>query len=110
MIPPVPSGRSRTQDSIGANSGDPSSQRVPNGLKDRVPDIKGQPYSRFAIEVFEKRAGCARSVCLEGLSPPDKLDLQPHMESNADNPGGSNSNIDILIPISPGQMYSWNGE
>jgi len=22
-------------------------------LKDRVPDIKGQPYSRFAIEVFE---------------------------------------------------------
>ena len=77
-------------------------------LKDRVPDIKGQPYSRFAIEVFENEQVwplyASKGYLRPKIGPP-----QPHMEGNADNPGGSNSNIDVLIPISPGQLYSWNG-
>jgi outer membrane protein insertion porin family len=75
-------------------------------LKDRVPDIKGQPYSRFAIEVFENEQVrplyASKGFLRPRIEPP-----QSHMEGNADNPGGSN--IDVLIPITPGPLYSWNG-
>jgi outer membrane protein insertion porin family len=75
-------------------------------LKDRVPDIKGQPYSRFAIEVFENEQVrplyASKSYLRAKIGPP-----LPHMEGNADNPEGLN--LDVLIPIVPGPLYSWNG-
>jgi outer membrane protein insertion porin family len=75
-------------------------------LKDRVPDIKGQPYSRFAIEVFENEQVrplyASKGYLRPKIGPP-----QPHMEGKADDRG--RSNIDVLIPITPGPVYSWNG-
>jgi outer membrane protein insertion porin family len=75
-------------------------------LKDRVADIKGQPYSRFAIEVFENEQVrplyASRGYLRAKIGPP-----QPHMTGNPDDPAASN--IEVLIPISPGPLYSWNG-
>jgi len=75
-------------------------------LKDRVPDIKGQPYSRFAIEVFENEQVrplyASKGYLRPKIGPP-----QSHTEGNSDNPGGSS--IDVLIPVTPGPLYSWNG-
>jgi outer membrane protein insertion porin family len=75
-------------------------------LKDRVPDIKGQPYSRFAIEVFENEQVrplyASKGYLRPKIGPP-----QPHMQGNANDSGGSN--IDVLIPVTPGPLYSWNG-
>jgi outer membrane protein insertion porin family len=74
-------------------------------LKDRVSDIKGQPYSRFAIEVFENEQVrplyASKGYLRAKIGPP-----QPHMTGNPDDPAGSN--IEVLIPITPGSVYSWN--
>src|SRR5258706_13205959 len=85
--------------------GDPlaaESERV----KDRVSDIKGQPYSRFAIEVFGNEhvrpLYASKGYVRAKIGPP-----QPHMTGKSDDPG--ESNIEVLIPISPGPIYSWNG-
>jgi outer membrane protein insertion porin family len=75
-------------------------------LKDRVSDIKGQPYSRFAIEVFENEQVrplyASKGYVRAKIGPP-----QPHISGNADDPAALN--IEVLIPISPGSVYSWNG-
>ena len=75
-------------------------------LKDRVSDIKGQPYSRFAIEVFEteqvRPLYASKGYLRAKIGPP-----APRMPANSDDPAGSN--IDVLIPITPGPVYSWNG-
>ena len=75
-------------------------------LKDRISDIKGQPYSRFAIEVFENehirplyaakgylraKIGAPQSNLVVDLGDPNKLA------------------VDILIPLTPGSVYSFNG-
>jgi outer membrane protein insertion porin family len=75
-------------------------------LKDRISDIKGQPYSRFAIEVFENEhlrpLYASKGYLRAKIGPP-----QPHMMGNSDDP--AESNIEALIPVTPGPMYSWNG-
>lgn len=75
-------------------------------LKDRLSDIKGQPYSRFAIEVFENEQVrplyASKGYLRAKIGPP-----QPNMTGKSDNPG--NSNMEVLIPITPGSVYSWNG-
>jgi outer membrane protein insertion porin family len=75
-------------------------------LKDRVSDIKGQPYSRFAIEVFENEQVrplyASKGYARAKIGPP-----QPHISGNADDSAGSN--IEVLIPIMPGPVYLWNG-
>jgi outer membrane protein insertion porin family len=75
-------------------------------LKDRLSDIKGQPYSRFAIEVFENEQVrplyASKGYVRAEIGPP-----QPRMTGKPDDPAGSN--IEVLIPISPGPVYSWNG-
>jgi len=75
-------------------------------LKDRVADIKGQPYSRFAIEVFENeqvRPLYASNGYLRAkIGPP-----LAHSTGNPEDPAASN--IEVLIPILPGPLYSWNG-
>jgi len=55
-------------------------------LKDRVPDIKGQPYSRFAIEV-SKMSRCVRCMPRRA-TPPKDWTSSPHMQGNANDPGG----------------------
>jgi outer membrane protein insertion porin family len=75
-------------------------------LKDRISDIKGQPYSRFAIEVFENEQlrplYTSKGYLRAKIGPP-----QPHMVGNSDDP--EKSNIEALIPVTPGPVYSWNG-
>jgi outer membrane protein insertion porin family len=75
-------------------------------LKDRLSDIKGQPYSRFAIEVFNieqvRPLYASKGYLRAKIGPP-----QPHLAGNPDNSAGSN--IEALIPIAPGPLYSWNG-
>jgi len=75
-------------------------------VKDRVSDIKGQPYSRFAIEVFENEQVrplyTSKGYVRSKIGPP-----QPHMTGKTDDP--AESNIEVLIPITPGPVYSWNG-
>jgi len=85
--------------------GDPlaaSSER----LKDRISDIKGQPYSRFAIEIFENEhlrpLYASKGYLRAKIGPPE-----PHMMGSSADP--AESNVEALIPVAPGPMYSWNG-
>jgi outer membrane protein insertion porin family len=75
-------------------------------LKDRVPDIKGQPYSRFAVEVFENEhvrpLYATKGFLRAQIGPP-----QPHLLPDVNNP--KQTAVELLIPIHPGPVYSWNG-
>ncbi len=68
-------------------------------LKDRVSDIKGQAYSRFAIAIFENEQVrplyAAKGFLGAQIGPP-----QSHLDANG---------VDIVIPITPGAVYSWKG-
>ena len=75
-------------------------------LKDRVPDIKGQPYSRQAIELFEieqvRPLYFSKGFLRAQIGPP-----VAHLISDA----GSSAltAVDIQIPIIPGPVYTWKG-
>ena len=75
-------------------------------LKDRIPDLKGQPYSRLAIELFENEhlrpLYASKGYLRAQIGPP-----QPHLTSDSNNPAGPG--VDILIPVTPGPVYAWNG-
>jgi outer membrane protein insertion porin family len=75
-------------------------------LKDRLSDIKGQPYSRFAIEVFENEQVrplyASKGYLRAKIGPP-----QPRMTGNTGDSG--EANMEVLIPVIPGPVYSWNG-
>ena len=75
-------------------------------LKDRVSDIKGQPYSRFAIETFENEQVRPLYVTQGYLRAQIGL-LQSKLTTNSDAAGGLG--VDIVIPITPGATYSWKG-
>jgi outer membrane protein assembly factor BamA len=68
-------------------------------LKDRISDIRGQSYSRFAIAIFENEQVrplyAAKGFLGAQIGPP-----QSHLDGNA---------VDISIPITPGAVYSWKG-
>lgn len=68
-------------------------------LKDRVSDIKGQAYSRFAIAIFENEQVrplyAAKGFLGAHIGPP-----QSHLDAHG---------VDIVIPITPGAVYSWKG-
>ena len=75
-------------------------------LKDRVPDIKGQPYSLFAVEVFENehvRPLYAFKGFLRAQIGPPQTHLIPDMNDPKE------TAVDLSIPINPGPVYSWNG-
>jgi outer membrane protein insertion porin family len=75
-------------------------------LKDRVSDIKGQPYSLFAVEVFENehvRPLYASKGFLRAQIGPPKAQLIP----DANDP--RETAVDLSIPIVPGPVYSWKG-
>lgn len=82
-------------DSLAANS---------ERLKDRVPDIQGKPYSRYALEVFENEQ--VRPLYLQNgylhvrLGKPQSRLVK---EKNDSAPG-----IAVVIPIVPGPVYKWN--
>jgi outer membrane protein assembly factor BamA len=84
-------------DSVAANS---------ERLKDRVPDIKGHPYSLFAVEVFEEEhvrpLYASKGFLRAQIGPP-----QTHLIPDMNDP--KQTAVDLSIPIDPGPVYSWNG-
>ena len=75
-------------------------------LKDRVSDIKGQQYSRFAIEMFENEhirpLYISKGYLRARIGPPEpKLSLDPSDPEKM--------TVDTVIPVTPGPVYTWNG-
>ena len=75
-------------------------------LKDRVSDIKGQPYSVLAIEIFENEhvrpIYSAKGFLRVQIGPP-----KPSLIPDPNDP--KVSAVDVSIPIRPGLVYSWKG-
>lgn len=75
-------------------------------LQDRISDLKGQPYSRFAIELFENEQiqplYSSKGFLRARIGPP-----VAHLTSGANDPAGPG--VDIVIPITPGGAYKWKG-
>jgi outer membrane protein assembly factor BamA len=75
-------------------------------LKDRVPDIKGQPYSLFAVEVFENEhvrpLYASKGYLRAQIGPP-----QTHPIPDSNDP--KETAVELSIPINPGPVYSWKG-
>jgi outer membrane protein assembly factor BamA len=75
-------------------------------LKDRVSDIKGQPYSLFAVELFENEhirpLYIAKGFLRAEIGPP-----QTHPIPDTNYP--KETAVELSIPIAPGSAYSWKG-
>jgi outer membrane protein assembly factor BamA len=75
-------------------------------LKDRVSDIKGQPYSLFAVEIFENEhvrpLYASKGFLRAQIGPP-----QTHLIPDMNDP--KQSAVELLIPITPGPAYTWKG-
>ena len=79
-----------------------SSERV----TDRVSDIKGQPYSLFAAELFESEhirpLYISKGLLRAKIGPP-----QAHPIPDVNDP--KETAVELSIPIAPGPVYSWKG-
>jgi len=75
-------------------------------LKDRVPDIKGQPYSLFAAEIFENEQVrplyASKGFLRVQIGPPQTRPI-PDMNDPKE------TAVEVTIPINPGPLYSWKG-
>jgi outer membrane protein assembly factor BamA len=75
-------------------------------LKDRIQDIKGQPYSLFAVELFENEQVrplyAAKGFLRAQIGPP-----QAHLIPDVNDP--KQTAVELSIPITPGPAYSWKG-
>jgi outer membrane protein assembly factor BamA len=75
-------------------------------LKDRVGDIRGQPYSLFAEEIFENEhirpLYAAKGFPRAQIGPP-----QTQLIPDANDP--KQTAVALSIPINPGPAYSWKG-
>jgi outer membrane protein assembly factor BamA len=75
-------------------------------LKDRIPDIKGQHYSLFAVEVFENEQVrplyMSKGFLRAQIGPP-----QTHLIPDANDP--KEIAVELSIPTNPGSVYSWKG-
>ena len=75
-------------------------------LKDRLQDIKGQPFSLFAVEIFDNehiRPLYASKGYLRAQIGPPQTQLVPDMNDPKE------SAVELSIPINPGPVYSWKG-
>jgi outer membrane protein assembly factor BamA len=75
-------------------------------LKDRISDIKGQPYSLFAVEIFENEQVrplyAAKGFLRAQIGPPQ---TRPIPDVN----DPKQTAVEVSIPINPGPVYSWKG-
>lgn len=85
--------------------GDPAATNLER-LKDRLSDIKGHPYSRFSLELFENEqvlpAYVSKGLLRAQIGPPQTR-LIPDLYDPKQNA------VEITIPITPGPAYSWKG-
>ncbi|HET6142814.1 MAG TPA: POTRA domain-containing protein [Candidatus Acidoferrales bacterium] len=75
-------------------------------LHDRLLDIKGQPYSLFAVELFEReqiRPLYVSKGFLKAQIGPPQTQLVP------DKNDSKSSAVDIVIPVHQGAAYTWRG-
>lgn len=75
-------------------------------LRDRVPDIKGQPYSLFAVEIFENeqvRPIYSSQGFLRAQIGPPLAQLIPDVNDP------KQTAVALSIPIQPGPVYTWQG-
>jgi outer membrane protein assembly factor BamA len=75
-------------------------------LKEHSSDIKGQPYSLFAAEIFDfeqVRSLYAEKGLLRAKIGPPQVHLVPDMYDPKENA------VELSIPITPGSVYSWKG-
>jgi outer membrane protein insertion porin family len=75
-------------------------------LRDRIPDIKGQPYSLFALELFESeqvRPLYVSKGFLKAQIGPPQTQLVPDVNDP------KSSAVDIVIPVHQGAAYTWKG-
>jgi outer membrane protein assembly factor BamA len=75
-------------------------------LKDRMGDLRGQPYSLFAAEIFENehvRPLYATKGFLRAQIGPPQTQLIP----DANDP--KQTAVAVSIPITPGPAYAWKG-
>jgi outer membrane protein insertion porin family len=75
-------------------------------LKEHASDIKGQPYSLFAAEIFDfeqVRSLYAEKGLLRAKIGPPQVHLVPDMYDPKE------SAVELSIPITPGSIYSWKG-
>jgi outer membrane protein assembly factor BamA len=75
-------------------------------LKDRLSDIEGQPFSLFALQVFEdeqvRPLYVSKGNLRAQIGPP-----QTHLVPDANDP--KESAVELSIPVNPGPLYSWKG-
>lgn len=75
-------------------------------LKDRISDLKGQPYSLLATEIFENEhirpLYATKGYLRAQIGPP-----QTHLIPDVNDP--KETGVDLAIPIAPGAAYSWKG-
>jgi outer membrane protein insertion porin family len=75
-------------------------------LKVRIPDIKGQPYSLFAVELFEyeqvRPLYISKGFLRVQIGPP-----QSQIVPDVNDP--KVSAVDISIPVHRGAAYTWKG-
>jgi outer membrane protein insertion porin family len=75
-------------------------------LRDRIPDIKGQPYSLFAVELFEyeqvRPLYISKGFLKAQIGPP-----QTQLVSDTNDP--KLTAVDITIPVQQGAAYTWTG-
>jgi outer membrane protein insertion porin family len=75
-------------------------------VKDRASDLKAQPFSRYAIEIFEHEQ--IRPLYVSGghlraqIGPP-----QVRIAGKPEEP--DSGAVEVVIPIAPGEVYLWNG-
>jgi len=87
----------KIEDPIAANS---------ERLKDRISDVKGQPYSLFALELFENEQVrplyASKGFLRAQIGPP-----QSQLVSDVNDPKVSAA--DVILPVHPGAAYTWKG-
>ena len=75
-------------------------------LKDRLSDIKGHPYSRMSIELFESEQirplYISKGLLRAQIGPP-----QTRLIPDLYDP--KQSAVEVTIPITPGPVFSWSG-
>ncbi len=75
-------------------------------LRDRISDVKGQPYSLFALELFENeqvRPLYFSKGFLRAQIGPPQTQLVPDMNDP------KVSAVDITLPVHQGAAYTWKG-
>ena len=80
--------------------------RTVPGLQDRLSDLVGKPYSRYAVEVFEIEQ--VRPVYFEHAHLGVRFE-RPRARFAGDPNRPLPDSVVVIVPIEPGPAYTWGG-